>query len=95
MGRLDAMLLHVQISLKLDMEQTCSIDVSGVKYSHFMYLVGKTIIKNCLLVVSPVLRCQFQNSILAMMWEQIKVGFHLLNLTYSQTSYLEISWSIN
>ena len=49
--------------------------------------------KNCLLVDSPVLRCQFQNSTLAMMCEKIKVGFHFLNLTYSQTSYLGISWS--
>ena len=51
--------------------------------------------KNCLLVASPVLRCQFQNSTLAMMCEKIKVGFHFLNLTYSQTSYLGISWSKN
>ena len=51
--------------------------------------------KNCLLVASPVLRCQFQNSTLAMMCEKIKVGFHFLNLTYSQTSYLGISWSVN
>ena len=51
--------------------------------------------KNCLLVVSPVLCSQFQNSTLAMMCEKIKVGFHFLNLIYSQTSYLGISWSIN
>ena len=51
--------------------------------------------KNCLLVASPVLRCQFQNSTLAMMCENIKVGFNLLNLTFSQTTNLGISWSIN
>ena len=50
--------------------------------------------KNCLLLASPVLRCQFQNSTLAMC-EEKKVGFHFLNLTYSQTSYLGISWSKN
>ena len=49
--------------------------------------------KNCLLVASPVLSCQFQN--LTHMCEKIKVGFHFLNLTYSQTSYLGISWSKN
>ena len=49
--------------------------------------------KNWLLVSSFVLCCQFQNSTLAMMCEKIKVGFHYLNLTYSQTSYLGISWS--
>ena len=36
--------------------------------------------KNCLLVASPVLLCHFQNSTQAMMCEQIKVGFHYLNL---------------
>ena len=51
--------------------------------------------KNWLLVASFVLCCQFQNSTLAMMCEKIKVGFHYLNLTYSQTSYLGISWSTN
>ena len=51
--------------------------------------------KNCLLVASPVLLCQFQNSTQAMMCEKIKVGFHFLNLTYSQTSYFGISWSKN
>ena len=49
--------------------------------------------KNWLLVASFVLCCQFQNSTLAMMCEKIKVGFHYLNLTYSQTSYLGIHWS--
>ena len=49
--------------------------------------------KNWLLVASFVLHCQFHNSKLAMMCEKIKVGFHYLNLTYSQTSYLGISWS--
>ena len=43
--------------------------------------------KNWLLVASFVLCGQFQNSTLAMMCEKIKVGFHYLNLTYSQTSY--------
>ena len=51
--------------------------------------------KNCLLVASPVLSCQFQNLTQAMMCEKIKVGFHFLNLTYSETSYLGISWSKN
>ena len=51
--------------------------------------------KNGLLVVSPVISCQFQNSTQAMMCENLKVGFHFLNLTYSQTSYLGISWSTN
>ena len=51
--------------------------------------------KNWLLVASFVLRCQFQNSTLAMLCEKIKVGFHYLNFTYSQTSYLGISWSKN
>ena len=47
--------------------------------------------KHCLLVASPVLSCQFQNSTQAVMCEKIKVGFHFLNLTYSQISYLGIS----
>ena len=51
--------------------------------------------KNCLLVASPVLSCKFQNKTLAMMCEKIKVGFHFLKLTYSQNSYLGISWSIH
>ena len=51
--------------------------------------------KNCLLVASPVLLCQFQNSTQVMMCEKIKLGFHFLNLTYSQTSYLGIHWSTN
>ena len=50
---------------------------------------------NWLLVASFVLCFQFQNATLAMMCEKIKVGFHYLNLTYSQTSYLGIHWLKN
>ena len=79
------------------MVHTCSKNVSGVNYSHLKCnkLAQLFFFLNCLLVASPVLCCQFQNSTLAVMCEKIKVGFHFLYLTYSQTSYLRISWSIN
>ena len=75
------------------MVHTCSIYASGVNYSHVSS--WQNYMNNCLLVASPVLLCQFQNSTQAMMCEKIKVGFHFLNLTYSQTGYLGISWSKN
>ena len=78
------------------MVHTCSIYASGVKYSHFTCIyLAKLYETNWLLVASFVLSGQFQNSTLDMMCEKIKVGFHYLNLTYSQTSYLGISWSKN
>ena len=77
------------------MFQTCSIYACGVKYSHFTLSSWQNYMKNWLLMASFVLCCQFQNSTLAMMCAKIKVGFHCLNLTYSQTSFLGLSLSTN
>ena len=63
---------------------------TGVAQGRY-YCSWQNYLKNCLLVASPVLLCQFQNSTQAMMCEKIKVGFHF----YSQTSYFGISWSKN
>ena len=64
----------------ISMVQTCSIDVSGLKYSHFKCIYWHNYMKNCLLVAIPVLRCQFQNSSLAMIYESNKSWISLIKL---------------
>ena len=80
-GRLGAVLLHVQSSQKLDykwyIHAVYMLVVWNIHISHVSS--WQNYMKNWLLVASFVLRCQFQNSTLVMTCEKIKVGFHYLN----------------